>query len=79
MSQQDMEKVIERVMSDADFREQLADDPAAACAEYDLSEKEIAKIVASCKESFAGEVESRISKRKFASFMGPMGIDDIIE
>jgi len=79
MSQQEMEKVIERAMSEAAFREKLIDNPKAACQEYDLSAEEVSKIVESCNETFAGEVESRISKRKFAGFMGPMGIDDIIE
>ncbi len=78
-----IEKIIERALSDADFRQQLLADPQVACAEYGLSEGEMEKLVASCQEVFAGELDARISKKRigarFAGFTGPLGIDGIQE
>jgi len=83
MAENTIEKIIERALSDADFRQQLLTDPEAACAGYQLSDAEMEKLVASCKEAFAGELDARISKKrigaKFAGFTGPLGIDGIQE
>jgi len=78
-----LEAIIERALSDADFRQRLLDDPEAACAEYDLSADQLGKVAASCREAFAGELDARISKKrigaKFAGFTGPLGIDGVQE
>jgi len=83
MADTSVERIIERALSDADFRQRLLADPEGACAEYDLSPEEMAKLVANCKEAFAGELDARISKKrigaKFAGFTGPLGIDGIQE
>ncbi len=83
MADNPVEAIIERALSDADFRQRLLGDPEAACAEYDLSADQLAKVAGSCKEAFAGELDARISKKrigaKFAGFTGPLGIDGIQE
>lgn len=83
MGKSQVEKIIERALAEADFRQRLLADPESACAEYNLSAEEMAKLTASCKEVFAGELDARISKKrigaKFAGFTGPLGIDGIQE
>jgi len=83
MAEKKVEAIIERALSDADFRQRLLADPEAACAECGLSAAEMERLVANCKEVFAGELDARISKRrigaKFAGFIGPLGIDGIQE
>ncbi|MBC8163483.1 MAG: Franean1_4349 family RiPP, partial [Roseiflexaceae bacterium] len=41
MSQQEIERVIGRAVTDEDFRQRLVDNARSACAEYDLSDDEI--------------------------------------
>jgi hypothetical protein len=83
MAKRSVEKIIERALADADFRQRLLADPKAACAEYDLSGEELEKVVASSKEVFSGKLEPRVSKKrlgaKFAGFSGPLGIDGVQE
>ena len=83
MADNPVETIIERALVDADFRQRLLSDPEAACTEYSLSAGELSKVVASCRETFAGELDARISKKrigaKFAGFTGPLGIDGIQE
>ena len=83
MAKSTVEKIIERALAEADFRQRLLAEPEAACAEYDLSAEEVAKLAAGCREVFAGELDARISKKrigaKFAGFTGPLGIDGIQE
>ena len=83
MSQQQVEQILARALSDEGFRQALAEDPEKACAEYDVTAEEIQQIVASMDEQFAGELEPRLSKRKmggkFGSFSGPAGIDGLVD
>ena len=78
-----VETIMERALSDADFRQRLLADPEGVCAEYELSANEVQEVVASCREAFAGELDARISKKrigaKFAGFTGPLGIAGIQE
>lgn len=82
MSEKALEEIVSRAVGDAQFREQLIADPAAACAGYDVTPEEIASLA----EQFSGrseELGARISKRKmssdFGGFSGPMGIEDAVE
>jgi len=83
MADDQVRKILERALADADFRQRLLADPEATCAEYDLSADQLATVVASCREAFAGELDARISKKrigaKFAGFTGPLGIDGVQE
>jgi hypothetical protein len=82
MSKEEMDRIMDKALSDEAFRSKLLEDPIAACQPYDVTGEELAEIIKSCKESFAGELDARISKRKmgrFGGFSGPMGIDDIVE
>lgn len=82
MSKEEMDRILERAASDAAFRKQLLEDPIAACKPYDITGDELSEIINSSHETFAGELDVRISKRKmgkFGGFSGPMGIDDIVE
>lgn len=83
MSQEQVEQIMAKAISDESFRHALADDPAKACTDYDVTEEEVQRIVASMEEQFSGELETRLSKRKmggkFGSFSGPAGIDGLVD
>jgi len=82
MSKEEMDKIIERAASDNSFRKQLLEDAIKACRPYDITGEELSDIIKATEETFAGELDVRISKRKmgkFGGFTGPMGIDDIVE
>ena len=83
MSKEEMEKIIKKAMEDEEFRNLLLDDPQKACEGYEITEEDFEQLVNSLKETFAGELDVRISKKglggKFMGFTGPMGIDGIIE
>jgi hypothetical protein len=82
MSKEEMDRIIEKALTDSSFREKLLEDPITACQPYDVTGEELSEIIKSSKETFAGELDARVSKRKmgkFGGFSGPMGIDDIVE
>ncbi|MFP4438063.1 MAG: Franean1_4349 family RiPP [Chloroflexaceae bacterium] len=65
MSQEAVERVLGRAMTDAEFRRQLIDNARAACVGYDLTEEELDALEALDAESmkaFAGTLDARISK-----------------
>lgn len=72
MSQDAVQKVIGRAITDAEFRQQLLDDAHAACADYDLSEEELAALEALDPDSlklFAGKLDARLSKSAGRGFI----------
>lgn len=65
MSQQVVEIIIGKAVTDAAFRKQLFEDADSALKGYDLTSEEIAALKAIEKEAiekFAGELDERISK-----------------
>jgi hypothetical protein len=73
MSQESVERIIGRAVTDADFRQRLIDNAAEACKDYDLTPDELAALEALDAESvkqFAGTLDSRISKSGGAGFAG---------
>lgn len=65
MSQEAVERILGRALTDAMFRQQLIDNAYIACAEYDLTEEELAALDALDAQSlqaFAGTLDARISK-----------------
>jgi hypothetical protein len=82
MSQQDLETIIDKAMTDEQFRTQLIADPGEALKDYDISEDEIKQLAASMGDEFAGALETRLSKRKmggkFGDF-GAAGIDGLVD
>jgi hypothetical protein len=72
MSQEVVQQVIGRAITDAEFRQQLIDNARAACAGYDLSEDEIAALEALDQDSlkaFAGTLDARLSKSAGKGFI----------
>jgi hypothetical protein len=72
MSQTEIERVIGRAATDAQFRQALIDDARAACKEYDLTEDELdalEKLDAQSLLAFAGTLDRRISKTAGSGFM----------
>jgi hypothetical protein len=70
MSQEAVNQVILKALSDAGFREQLFFDPAAALVGFDLSGEEHQALSSLQRESFdifASEIEQRISKSSLLS------------
>jgi hypothetical protein len=68
MSQQAVEQVIGRAVTDPEFRDLLFSDPDQALTGYDLTEEERQAILAMESkhvEDFAGKLDSRITKSKF--------------
>jgi hypothetical protein len=60
-----VQAVIGRAITDAEFRQLLIDDARTACAEYDLTEEELAALDAldaNSMQAFAGTLDARISK-----------------
>jgi len=82
MSQQEVEAIIEKAMSDEAFRGQLQADPEAALDGYDLTDQEVGTLAESLGEEFAGALGTRLSKRKmggkFGDF-GTAGIDGLVD
>lgn len=71
MSQHEVERVIGRAVTDAEFRQKLIDNAHAACEGYDLTEDELAALEALDAQSmamFAGTLDKRISKTSGAGF-----------
>ena len=79
MSEEEVGRIIEKALGDESFRKELLADPKAALADYDVTDEEVQSITAGLAEGFEGELESRISKRrfgaKFGGFSGPMGFE----
>jgi len=82
MSQEELQKIVERALNDEAFRKLLTENPKEACAGFDVTEEEIQSLA----DQFSGtseELEARISKRKltskFGGLSGPMGIEDAID
>ncbi len=74
MSQEAVQTVIGRAVTDAAFRQALFADPAQALAGYDLSADELAALQALDAEqvaAFAGGLDPRISKSMFGIFNPP--------
>ncbi len=72
MSQEAVQQVIGRAITDAEFRQQLIDNARAACAGYDLSEDELDALEALDQESlkaFAGTLDPRLSKSAGRGFV----------
>lgn len=72
MSQQAVEQIIGRAVTDAEFRKRLIDNAAEACEGYELTADELAALEALDAQSlaqFAGTLDSRISKTGGAGFM----------
>lgn len=72
MSQQAVEQIIGRAVTDAEFRKRLVDNAAEACQGYDLTPDELEALEALDAESmaqFAGTLDARISKTGGAGFM----------
>ncbi len=82
MSQQHVEAIIDKAMSDEQFRARLLKDPVEALKDYDVTEEEMQQLAASIGEEFVGALEMRLSKRKmggkFGDF-GAAGIDGLVD
>jgi hypothetical protein len=68
MSLEQVQTVIDRAMSDAPFREQLARDPATALATYDLTPEERATFGSGTAR--AEPLEPRVSKNDLSAALG---------
>ena len=69
MSASNVQTIIRRAVSDANFRAVLVSDPNAALAEYDLTAEErerLTKLDASVFDGNNVELEQRISRAKYA-------------
>jgi hypothetical protein len=72
MSQQAVEQIIGRAVTDVAFRQALIDNAAEACQGYDLTADELAALEALDQQSlvaFAGTLDERITKTGGAGFM----------
>lgn len=72
MSQQEVERVIGRAVTDETFRQQLIDDARGTCAGYDLTEDEIEsleRLDSQSMQMFAGTLDKRISKTSGSGFI----------
>lgn len=72
MSQEAVQKVIGRAITDAEFRQQLIDNARTACVGYDLTEDEINALEALDHDSlqaFAGKLDARLSKSAGRGFI----------
>lgn len=68
MSADRLHEILDRAMSDAEFRELLASDPDAALAEYALSPEERAKFASGTAR--AERLEPRVSKSDLSAGLG---------
>ena len=72
MSQEVVQQIIGRAVTDAEFRQRLIDDARAACAGYELSDDELNALEALDQESmkaFAGSLDARLSKSAGRGFV----------
>lgn len=72
MSQQEIERVLGRAVTDSQFRAALIEDAREACKEYDLTADELdalEKLDADSLMAFAGSLDKRISKTGGIGFM----------
>lgn len=71
----DLNDVLERLIADPGFRQQLKDDPAAALEGYHLDEGELELLAAQVDEGSgkSGSVEQRTSKSALAGLLGLFG------
>ncbi|NTW00270.1 MAG: Franean1_4349 family RiPP [Oscillochloris sp.] len=72
MSQEVVQQVIGRAVTDAAFRQQLIDNAHEACKEYDLTAEELEALEALDADSlkmFAGSLDTRISKSAGKGFI----------
>ncbi|MEI7769532.1 MAG: Franean1_4349 family RiPP [Chloroflexales bacterium] len=72
MSQEAVQQVIGRAVTDAAFRQQLIDNAHEACKGYDLTAEEISALEALDAESmkaFAGSLDIRITKSAGRGFV----------
>ncbi|RRR66900.1 MAG: hypothetical protein EI684_19870 [Candidatus Viridilinea halotolerans] len=72
MSQEAVQQVIGRAITDAEFRQQLISDARTACADYQLNDEELAALEALDHESlkaFAGQLDARLSKSAGRGFI----------
>jgi hypothetical protein len=71
MSQNEIERVIGRAVTDSAFRQALIDNARDACKGYDLTEDELdalEQLDANSLMAFAGTLDQRISKTGGAGF-----------
>ena len=71
MSQNEIERVIGRAVTDSAFRQALIDNAREACKGYDLTEDELDALElldANSLMAFAGTLDQRISKTGGAGF-----------
>ncbi|KAB8143454.1 hypothetical protein F8S13_10615 [Chloroflexia bacterium SDU3-3] len=71
MSQNEVERVIGRAVTDAAFRQALIDNAHEACKDYDLTEDELdalEQLDATSLLAFSGTLDKRISKTSGAGF-----------
>jgi len=72
MSQQVVQQIIGRAITDAEFRQQLIDNARAACVGYELTDDELDALEALDQESmkaFAGKLDARLSKSAGRGFV----------
>jgi len=72
MSMEAVQAVIGRAVTDAEFRQKLIDNAREACKGYDLTDDEINSLEAldaNSLQSFAGTLDSRISKSGGKGFL----------
>ncbi|WP_129630622.1 Franean1_4349 family RiPP [Candidatus Oscillochloris fontis] len=72
MSQEAVQQIIGRAVTDAAFRQQLIDNAKAACKGYDLTPEELEALEALDAESlkvFAGSLDVRITKTAGKGFI----------
>ena len=72
MSQESIERIIGRAATDSTFRQELIDNAAEACKEYELTPDELAALEAldsSSLHAFAGTLDKRISKTAGSGFI----------
>ncbi|MEI8165167.1 MAG: Franean1_4349 family RiPP [Chloroflexales bacterium] len=72
MSQEVVQQIIGRAITDAEFRQKLIDNAHAACVGYDLTEAELVALEALDQESIqavAGKLDPRLSKSAGKGFI----------
>ncbi|MEI7643945.1 MAG: Franean1_4349 family RiPP [Chloroflexales bacterium] len=72
MSQEAVQQIIGRAVTDAAFRQQLIDNAHEACKEYDLTPEELSALEAldaASLKAFAGSLDVRITKSAGKGFI----------
>ena len=69
MSEETLRRVLERVNSDADFRERLQNDPGSVFGELELSPTELAALGTQDEDALR-----RLAGAEVTAFMGPGGV-----